>query len=168
MKTSSGWLTRHRNFLIFTLLLTTLCASSLTYRQRTEDHETSVSLPLIQPAKASDDPIEAFRRQRDQDIAADLSALQALIDQDKLDDQTRHDAALQLQSLVDAREKQLALESALLSSGIYPCVAVISPGNVTIVTRKETLSEAETALLLTMAQVHAGAEAASVRVITKN
>jgi len=36
------------------------------------------------------------------------------------------------------------------------------------VTQKETLSEAETALLLTMAQVHADADPSAVRVMTAN
>jgi len=96
----------------------------------------------------------------------DMAALQALVDQTSLDDQTRAQAAAQLQSLIDVRQKQLALEGALLESGIYPCVAVVSQRNVTIVTEKETLSNGETALLLTMARTHADADPSSVRVIT--
>lgn len=162
----TGWIARHRNLLLFTLLLTTLLACSLT-GQRGSDIQT-VSLPLAQTSTAPTDPITAFRQKRDDTALADMAALQKLVDQTDLDDQTRYEAAAQLQSIVDAREKQTALEGALLNSGIYPCAAVVSTGSVTIVTQKETLSDAETALLMTMAQVHAGAEPSAVRVITGN
>lgn len=162
----TGWIARHRNLLLFTLLLTTLLACSLTRQRASDSH--AVSLPLAQTSTVPTDPVSIFRQQRDDAAMADMAALQKLVDQTDLDDQTRYEAAAQLQSIVDAREKQTALEGALLNSGMYPCVAVVSTGSVTIVTQKETLSDAETALLMTMAQVHAGADPSAVRVITGN
>lgn len=163
-----GFIARHRNVLLFALLLVTLAACSLSNQHRAERDAATVSLPLVQTSAAPDDAISVFRQQRDDTAAADMAALQKLVDQEDLDDQTRYDAAAQLQAIVDAREKQVALEGALVNSGMYPCVAVVSAGSVTIVTQKETLSDAETALLLTMAQVHAGADPSAVRVITGN
>jgi len=163
-----GFIARHRNMLLFALLLTTLLTCSLTNQRGAQQNTATVSLPLVQTSSGPGDAISVFRQQRDDTAAADMAVLQKLVDQTDLDDQTRYDAAAQLQAIVDAREKQIALEGALLNSGIYPCVAVVSTGSVTIVTQKETLSDAETALLLTMAQVHAGAEPSAVRVITGN
>ncbi len=166
--TKAGFIARHRNLLLFSLLLTTLTVCSLVNQRQTARDAPAVSIPLAQTAAAPLDALSLFRQQRDETAAKDMAALQSLVDQINLDDQTRYDAAAQLQAIVDAREKQTALEGALLTSGMYPCVAVVSTGSVTIVTQKETLSEAETALLLTMAQVHADADPSAVRVITAN
>ena len=156
---------KKRNVFILALLITTLAAC--TFFGRGTPEAASVSLPLTQTAAAPADPLEVFRQQRDASALQNIAALQALVDQERLDAQTRQEAAIQLQAIIDAREKQTALEGALLQSGFSPCVAVVSMGCVTIVTQKETLSDAESALLLTQARRHAGANPASVQVITE-
>ena len=159
---SADWITRHRNLLLALLLLTTMVVTSASRQEQA----ATVSLPVVEPCAAPEDRIELFRQQRDATSLQDMAALQALVDQEALDPQTRAEAAEQLRALVDAREKQLALEGSLLESGIHPCAAVISAGQVTIVTEKTQLTEDETALLLTMAQLHAGASPTQVSVIT--
>lgn len=166
MNKPDGFFARHRNMLLATLLLVTLAASSLANQERLAKEASTVVLPVVETTAKPVSKLEQFRTQRDETSLNDMAALQALVDQTSLDDQTRAQAAAQLQSLIDVRQKQLALEGALLESGIYPCVAVVSQRNVTIVTEKETLSNGETALLLTMARTHADADPSSVRVIT--
>lgn len=166
MRVSGEWITRHKNLLLALLLLVTMVVSSIANQERIEQETATVSLPVVEPYAEPAGKIELFRQQRDSAALRDMAALQALVDQELLDQQTRAEAAGQLRALVDAREKQLALEGSLLESGLYPCVAVISAGQVTIVTEKETLSSDETALLMAMAQLHAGASPAQVSVIT--
>ena len=166
MRVSGDWITRHKNLLLALLLLATMVASSLSNQERLEQEAATVSLPVVEPYAEPAGKIELFKQQRDTASLQDMAALQALVDQEQLDQQTRAEAAGQLQALVDAREKQLALEGALLESGFHPCVAVVSAGQVTIVTERAELTEDETALLMTMAQLHAGASPGQVSVVT--
>ncbi|MCH5286742.1 MAG: SpoIIIAH-like family protein [Christensenellaceae bacterium] len=166
MRETGDFMTRHRNLLLILLLLVTMVVSSLANQERIAQEAATVSLPVVEPYSEPAGKIELFRQQRDAASLQDMAALQTLVDQEQLDQQTRAEAAAQLRALVDTREKQLALEGALLESGLSPCVAVISAGQVTIVTEKTVLTDDETALLMTMAQLHAGALPAQVSVIT--
>lgn len=160
------FLIRHKNALLTALLIITMVVSCLCYMNGREADSISVSIPVVNTAPLSSTPLEQFRRQRDDTTAADMAVLRDLCAQDALDDRTREDAALQLQRMIDRREKQLALEGALSQSGIAPCAAVVSEGCVTIVTEKDSLSSSENTLILTLCSAHAGVEPSGVRVIT--
>ena len=168
MRLSGEWITRHRNLLLILLLLATMLVSSVANQERVAREAATVSLPVAEPYAEPAGRVEQFRQRRDAAALLDMAALQALVDQDKLDQQTRDEAAGQLRALVDAREKQLALEGSLLASGFAPCVAVVSAGQVTVVTEKTALTDDEAALLMAMAQLHAGARPSQVSVITAN
>lgn len=157
---------KHRNPLLLLCLLVTLAASWFLTNQRLTQAAATVSLPVEQVNATPASRLEEFRTRREETILADIATLQTLCDQENLSEQTRQDAADQLQRLVATREAQLALEGALTQSGVYPCVAVITEGSVTIVTEKETLSDGESALVMTLARVHAGVEPSGVRVMT--
>ena len=157
---------KHRNLLLITLLAITLAISSLSNQRTRLDTAQTVSLPIVPSSVPDLSPIEQYKETRDAAALKDMAALETLVNQQDLDPQTRADAAAQLQRLVEQRQKQTALEGALTQSGVYPCAAVVEEGSVTIVTGKSNLSEGETALVLTMAQLHAAAMPSGVRVIT--
>ena len=79
--------------------------------------------------------------------------------------QTREDAAALLQQLVTRREQQSALEKALNSTALAPCVAVVGDGCVTVVTQQASVTSAQTALVMSLARAHAGVEPSGVQVI---
>lgn len=162
------FLAKYRNYFLFVALLATLAVSYFAHQERLLRASATVSLPVEQVTASPSGKLEEFRLRRDESLQTDMAALQALCDQDNLDAQTREDAAAKLQALIDTRQAQLALEGALTQSGVYPCLAVISPGSVTIVTEKATLSDGESALVMTLAQAHAGVEPSGVRVMTAN
>ncbi len=161
-----AFIRKHRNVLLLLCLLLTLAFSWLATNQRLVDAAATVSLPVEPVSAAPAGKLAQFRARQEAAFAADTASLQALCDREDLSAATREDAALQLQQLIAAREKQLALEGALTQSGLYPCVAVVGEGSVTLVTEKSTLSDGESALVLTLAQAHAGVEPSGVRVIT--
>lgn len=162
----NNWLHKHRNMLLITLLALTLTVSCLANQHYLERITPTVSLPVMQTTQAPQSPIEQYREERDAAALKDMAALETLVNQADLDPQTRADAAAQLQRMVSQRQKQTALEGALVQSGVYPCAAMVEEGSVTIVTEKTDLSDGETALVLTMAQMHAGVLPSGVRVIT--
>lgn len=73
---------------------------------------------------------------------------------------------MQLQEIIANRQSQSALEGALAGSSLYPCAAVVSGGNVTIVTQKSTVTDKDSALVMSLAAAHAGVTPEKVRIIT--
>ena len=162
----TDFIIKHRNALLLMCLLVTLALSWFFTNQRLTEAAATVSLPVEQVTAPAATKLEEFRTRREETFLADMATLQSLCDQENLSAATREDAAQQLQRMVDTRQAQLALEGALVQSGVSPCVAVISQGSVTIVTGKSDLSTGESALVMTLAQAHAGVEPSGVRVMT--
>lgn len=165
MKTGE-MLTKHRNLFLLILLVATLLVSGISNRERLEAAAVSVDIPVTEVSAQPSGALETYRQQRDAQAKSDMEALQALCSQTQLDSKTREDAAARLQVIIDERQAQSALEGALLGSSLYPCVAVVSEGSVTIVTEKSNVIDKDTALVLTLAAAHAGAAPEDVRIIT--
>lgn len=160
------WLTKHRNAFLLGLLTLTLVVSGYANQQLVMAASSTVSIPVMETATQPLSPLESCRQQRDQEALRDMAALETLINQPLLDEATREAAADQLAALVSNRQAQSALESALSGSSLYPCVAVVSNGSVTIVTEKSAVTDKDSALVLTLAAAHAGASPENVRIIT--
>ena len=128
--------------------------------------KNTVALPVLTQTTTAASPVEAWREKRTAQRKEDIATLQALLDRTGLDEDAREDAVALLTRLVQWSEEETALEGALASSGISPCAAMRSEGMVTLVTEKATLSDGERALLLTMAQTHAGVPPEGVQVVT--
>lgn len=159
-------LTRHRNLFLLILLVATLFVSGVANRERLEAASVTVDIPVTEVASRPSGALETYRQQRDEDTQSDMDALEILCGQELLDTQTREDAALRLQSIIRNRQAQSALEGALLNSSLYPCVAVVSEDSVTIVTEKSTVTDQDTALVLTLAAAHTNVKPEQVRIIT--
>ena len=127
--------------------------------------QEGVSLPVLTTTQEVTDAFESFRAEREEERKADRASLEKLLERDDLDAQTLEDVAAALQRLVTWNEEELALEGALTKSRISPCLAVRSEGMVTVVTEKESLSEGERALLLTLCEAHTGVSPEGVKVI---
>ena len=159
-------LSKHRNAFLLLLLVATLIISGHANREKLQAASSSVNIPVTEVAAQPVSALEAYRKQRDQEALTDIAALEKLIAQPTLDASTREAAADQLQQIIDNRQGQSALEGGLSGSSLYPCVAVISGGSVTIVTEKSAITEKESALVMTLAAAHVGASPEKVRVIT--
>ncbi|MBQ8201836.1 MAG: SpoIIIAH-like family protein [Clostridia bacterium] len=162
----ADYLTKHRNAFLLLLLLATLYASSMVNRDRIEGSVQTVSIPVTESSAVPLSKLEAYRQQRDNATLADIAALQALCEQTTLEKQTREDAAQQLQDIISQRQAQLDLEGALLESDLSPCVAVVSSQSVTIVTEKASLTDRDSALVMTLAAAHTSVSPANVQIIT--
>ncbi len=166
MKHIADLLTKHRNLFLLTLLTATLAVSTHVNQERLQANAVTVDIPVMAVSGDAISPLERFRQQRDQSAAADIAALERLIAQPALDDQTRDAAAARLSAMIDINQAQTALEAALLNSSLSPCVAVVTMDAVTIVTGKSTVTEKDSALVLTLANAHTGVQPANVRIIT--
>ena len=158
-------LTKHRNAFLILLLAATLAVSSLSGQP---DTPSTVNIPVTEIATAPVSALEAYRLQRDQEARDDITALEALIAQPLLEASTREDAADRLQEIIDCRQAQSAMEGALVSSSLGPCVAVLANGSLTIVTEKAEVTQKDSALVLTLAAAHTGVKPENIRIITAN
>ncbi len=158
-------LAKHRNTFLLTLLTATLIVSGLSRREMEEAIPT-VQIPVTETKAQALSPMEAYRTARDQQAREDLDALKSLCEADRVDRATREAAAKRLTELAANREAESALEGALCTSGLYPCVAVVAGGSVTIVTGKNSISERDSALVLTLCAAHAGVFPENIRIVT--
>lgn len=163
MKTFGDLLTRHKNTFLMALLAATLVLGSQTGKYRAK--ATIVDIPVKETAAEALSALESFRQQRDQAIRADIAALERLIAQETLDEPTRQQAADMLQEIVGKRQLQTSIEGALSGSSLYPCAAVYQGGILTLVTEKDTVTERDTALVMTLAAEHGGIAPEDVRII---
>lgn len=162
------FIVKYRNTLLFALLVVTMVVSCLINQDRLAVETGTVAIPLVQTTAAPSGRLDTLRRQREDTAISDMAALQALCDSEALDHDTREDAASRLRALVDTRQQQSALECALAGSDIAPCLAIITPGCVTIVTDKPALTAEEQTQALALVQAHAGVEPSGVRIICGN
>lgn len=158
---------RYKRWLLPGVAALTVCAGILlgAYAARKTQSTAGATLPVLSAAEESQDAFEQFRQQREAERSADRASLEKLLAREDLDPQTLEDAAAALQRLVTWNEEELALEGALTKSRLSPCLAVRSEGMVTVVTEKASLSEGESALLLTLCQAHTGVAPEGVKVI---
>lgn len=159
-------LTKHRNLFLFSLLVTTLAVSGAANYQRLQHHPATVDIPVTEAAAQPLSALESYRQQRNQEALADIAALEKLIAQTTLDEVTREAAAERLQEIIDCRQAQSAMEGALAGSSLSPCVAVVAGGCVTIVTEKSTITDKDSALVMTLAAAYTGAAPENIRIIT--
>lgn len=149
------FLVRRKNWLLMAALALSLTAALLL--RPSSPQAQRVTLPMTS-AESSASPLEAFRISRDSAYQRDMAALEALISNENTDRAARQSAAEELQAYVALHQAQLALEGALLTSELAPCCAVV--------TEKQEITEQDTALVLTLVQVHTGVPASGVRIMT--
>lgn len=165
MKKCSAWLLRHKNVALMAVL--TLALLLFLFRPLISPKQAAqtVHLPLVSSETALS-PLEAFRMSRDNGYQQDVSALEALVSAEQTESATRQSAANALEALIARHQTQLALEGALSASALAPCCAVVTDGSLTIVTEKKEITQADTALVITLAKTHAGLDAANVQILT--
>lgn len=159
-------LTRHRNLFLLLLLVVTLVVSGQSNRERLAAASSTVNIPVTEVLAQPSSALERYRTQRNQQTSSDMAALEALCAQAALDQKTRDAAAAQLQTIIDARQAEVAIEGALTGSSLSPCAVVISGGSLTLVTEKATITKQDAALVMTLAQAHAGISPEDVRIMT--
>lgn len=157
-------LTKHRNTFLLMLLISTLLVSG--YHAKQQGASATVDIPVTATASQTLSPLESYRQQRNQDAISDINALEKLISQSTLDENTRDDAVRRLEEIITSRQAQSALEGALVGSSLSPCVAVVAGDSLTIVTEKGVITDKDSALVMTLAAAHAGIAPENVRIIT--
>lgn len=165
MKKLLSLLMRHKNLTLVLFLAVTLSFSLLLHHLQDEPTAQTVMLPLTSSTSTLS-ALESFRMSRDNAYERDVAALETLVSAEDTDRVTRQQAADTLEKLITQHQTQLALEGALLASDLQPCCAVVTEQSLTIVTQKQEITAEDTALVLTLSQLHAGFSAENVQIMT--
>lgn len=165
MRKAADFITRHKNMLLIALLSVTLLLSSEANRRRLSDGLFTTALPVTQTQEAAL-AVSACALEQDAAYDRELTALSALIAREDIEASTREAAAEEMQAIIHDRQAREALDTALAATSLAPCTAVISGGSVTIVTAKSEITPEESALALSLASAHAGAQMQNVRILT--
>ena len=165
-----------RTGLAFTLLLGVLAASYIAQQKRLEQEAAKIDLPVVRvtqntsevfaTASGAGTALEQYKKEREAARAKDINTLKALTENSNLSSENIASAASQLQELIRCRENETALEGALMAGGFSPCLAVVQKGAVTVLTQKDSLTQGEASLILTMAASHTGESTANIKIIT--
>lgn len=103
--------------------------------------------------------------ERDNSRTDEVKYLDSIISNKSTDAATLKTAQQEKSGIALAMEKELAIESVLKAKGFDRVAAVYEPGSVNIIVGKSTLTDAEVAQILDVAESETGEKADAIRII---
>lgn len=153
---------------ILTLLLT--AAALLAFWPKAGDsHSTSGSqfeetpVPTAVPTL----PPESLtaRQTREAAYEKDLAKLQALCDDETLQEETRQQAARQMTRMIQQHQLELGLEEALTNAGFAPCLVLMQNDALTVAVSASEVTAAQSAVILSICLAHTEVAAENIRIM---
>jgi hypothetical protein len=134
------------------------------------------TLPEIQPAPAVTMPPEqtpaapgaaalTARQQREAAYEKDLAAVQALVEQQALREETRQQAAAQAAQMIRQHQMELGLEETLVNAGFAPCLVLMQNGALTIAVSAPEVTAAQSAVILSICLEHTEVASENIRIM---
>lgn len=137
--------------------------AALTWRLAAMRANRAGSAPAYSPA--TNDPMARFRLEREQLRAREEAQLNDIIHDPGGDEAIGARAREQLLSLLDRSEKELALEGILQSRGFEDALVSLSDASANVLLRRESLTSAETAVILELVMRETGLTGGNVKII---
>ena len=147
------------------LLVALIAAAVLAVRglPETEAPKTPAA-PSETPAPTSN---ASERAAREAAYDKDVAALTALVDSAAADDETRAQAARQLERLISDHQSELGLEEALAQAGFAPCLVLMQNGSLTVIVSSQEITGEQSAAILALCTAHTDVEAENIRIMTR-
>lgn len=105
------------------------------------------------------------RQQREAAYEKDLAAVQALVQQKDLREDTRQQAAAQAAQMIRQHQMELGLEEALVHAGFAPCLVLMQNDALTIAVSASEVTKAESAVILSVCLEHTEIAAENIRIM---
>lgn len=115
-----------------------------------------------QPAEQS---IATFRDERSRSRSVTVAQLNAIIDDESTDDQTRREAQQALMDSMARSEQETAIEGLTAALGFESCVASVGSDSCTVVVKASSLTRQQAAQILDVACRETGMLSGSIKVI---
>ena len=156
---------RTRAVIVASATVLLFAAMLLSFKQMPRQADTQVLAGQATSAESSEDTdaLAEFRTERASSRVTQMAALDKLIDGD--DAQVSSDAAQQKLELVGYMETETTLEGLLHAQGWTDAVCTVHADSCNVLVRAESLDDAQTASILTLASAETGLSAANIKII---
>ena len=114
---------------------------------------------------AAEESIATFREERTRSRSVTVAQLNAIIDDESTDDQTRREAQQALMTSMERSEQETAIEGLTTALGFESCVASVGSDSCTVVVKAQTLTRQQAAQILDIACRETGMLSGSIKVI---
>ena len=115
-----------------------------------------------------EDPMEAFRRERQQLRAMQRAQLNEIIYDEATDGELRGAAQRNLMELNASEEAETTIEGVLRMRGWEDCVATVQEDSVNVLVRTEIITRQDSSLILDLVCRETGVQAGNVKIIPVN
>lgn len=125
--------------------------------------EGTAAVPTETPSLPS--PALTARQQREAAYEKDLAAVQALVQQEMLREETRQQAAAQAAQMILQHQTELGLEEALVHAGFAPCLVLMQNDALTIAVSASEVTAAQSAVILSICLEHTEVASENIRIM---
>lgn len=108
---------------------------------------------------------QTARQRRETAYEKDLAAVQALVQQSALPEETRRQAAEQAAQMIREHQMELGLETALTKAGYAPCFVLMQNDALTIAVSASEITAAQSAAILSLCLEHADVASENIRIM---
>ncbi len=136
-------------------------------RSQSVQSVTAAPLESAEP-EAEEDPLEAFRLEREQLRAMQTAQLNDIIHGEDTDADTRALAQRTLLSLMDWTEQETTIEGVLRARGYADCVVTVHEDTANVLVRAEALTRQESAVILELVLRQTDVQSGNVKIIPIN
>ena len=159
---------RIRLWVLGGLLMTAVilgCLPSMRPRTATSCEEATPSPTPTVASTLQPEPLTA-RQTRENAYQKDLATLRELSVDESIQEETRQQAARQIERMVQQHQTELGLEELLSNAGFAPCMVLIQNDALTVAVSASEITAADSAVVLSICLAHTEIAAENIRIMT--
>ena len=167
-----------RNTVLFTLLALLVASSYANYHMSMSDAALETDLPVLRilgsaptpepakpPEQEANNSFAGYREQRSASRAQEILMLDEMIGDNRGAGASAEEARAQKLALVRSMEQESTLEGLLKAKGFEDAIVSSRPGSVTVVIKRESITEPEAVQIMELTMRETGAEARHIKII---
>lgn len=150
------------------LLLLLLVAAGVLWYLNGRDAPPASELPQATarvPVSETESVSQTARQRRESAYEKDLAAVQLLMQQASLPEETRKQAAEQASQMIREHQMELGLEEALTGAGYAPCFVLMQNNALTIAVSASEITAAQSAAILSVCLEHTDVPSENIRIM---
>lgn len=155
---------RGRGWLLMLLLAAAVVLGWLRWGSMPVTRPAETVQPVQTPAVLPPQALTA-RQQREAAYEKDLAAVQALVGQQDLREETRQQAAAQAAQMIRQHQMELGLEEVLVNAGFAPCLVLMQNDALTIAVSAPEVTAAQSAVILSICLEHTEVASENIRIM---
>lgn len=125
--------------------------------------QTPAPAATVSPSRPPE--VQSARQIRETAYQKDLATLRELSADETVQEETRQQAARQIERMVAWHQMELGLEEMLFSAGFSPCMVLIQNDALTVAVSASEITAAESAVILSICLAHTEIAAENIRIM---